>query len=100
MTIPQAHRLRTESIALHRYFLNRKSNVHKGISLAEAIETSTANVLHIYIAFPSLSVAISVPTPHTQVPSWPPFSATFSPSTAATKEGSKSNNEEETCVCT
>jgi hypothetical protein len=53
MTIPQAHRLRTESIALHRYFLNRKSNVHKGISLAEAIETSTANVLHIFHFRPS-----------------------------------------------
>ncbi len=47
-TIPhwhsQAHRLRTQSIALHRYFLNRKSNVHKGISLSEAIENSAANV--------------------------------------------------------
>jgi hypothetical protein len=43
-TISQAHRLRTQSIALHRYFLNRKSNVHKGISLSEAIENSTANV--------------------------------------------------------
>ena len=43
-TVPQAHRLRTESIALHRYFLNRKYNVHNGISLADAIETSVANV--------------------------------------------------------
>ena len=42
--ILQAHRLRTQSIALHRYFLNRKSNVHNGISLADAIETSVANV--------------------------------------------------------
>ena len=33
-----------ESIALHRYFLNRKFNVHKGISLSAAIESSLANV--------------------------------------------------------
>jgi hypothetical protein len=43
--IAQAHRLRTQSIALHRYFLNRKSNVHNGITLADAIETSVANVI-------------------------------------------------------
>jgi hypothetical protein len=44
LTISQAHRLRMESVALHRYFLNRKFNVHKGISLSAAIESSLANV--------------------------------------------------------
>jgi hypothetical protein len=44
LTLSQAHRLRMESIALHRYFLNRKFNVHKGISLSAAIESSLANV--------------------------------------------------------
>jgi len=44
LTISQAHRLRMESIALHRYFLNRKFNVHKGISLSAAIESSLSNV--------------------------------------------------------
>ncbi len=59
-TIPhwhsQAHRLRTQSIALHRYFLNRKSNVHKGISLSEAIENSAANVCKMMFALMAIFI--------------------------------------------